>query len=89
MIIEEVVDDRTLEQNSRLWKLYESVGNYLGYTKNEMHDLCGWMFLRYQIKVGDEVIEKIESTKNLSTKKMAAYQEQIEIYASQMGWSWD
>lgn len=86
VIIEEKEDDRTLEQNSRLWKLYESVGNYLGYTKNEMHDLMGWEFLRYQVKIGDVIIEKIESTTKLSTKRMVWYQEQIEIWAGKMGW---
>lgn len=86
IIIQEKEDDRTLEQNSRLWKLYENIGNYLGYTKKEMHDLMGWQFLRYQVKVGDTVIEKIESTTDLSIKRMMWYQEQIEIWASKMGW---
>lgn len=86
VIIEEVEDDRSLEQNARLWKLYSSVGNYLGYTKDEMHDLMGFKFLRYQVEVGGQVIDKIESTRKLSLKKMVWYQEQIEFYAGQMGW---
>lgn len=86
--IQEAQDDRTLEQNDRLWELYTSIGNYLGYTKNEIHDLMGWQFLRYQTTVGDVVVEKIRSTTKLKTKAMAEYQEQIEIWASQMGWSW-
>jgi hypothetical protein len=48
----------------------------------------GWQFLRYQTKVGDVVVEKIKSTTKLKTKAMAEYQQQIEIWASQMGWSW-
>ena len=86
VIIREREDSRSLEQNARLWKLYESIGNYLGYTKNEMHDLMGWQYLRYQEQIGDTVIEKIESTTKLSTERMAWFQQQIEFWASQMGW---
>lgn len=86
VIIQEKADDRTLEQNARLWKLYESIGNYFGYTKNEMHDLMGWEFLRYQVVINGITIEKVESTTKLSTKRMAWYQEQIEIWAAKGGW---
>ena len=80
---------KTLEQNSRLWALYRSIGNYLGYTEDEMHLLMGYKFLRMHKYVGDQLIELIESTKNLDTARMAEYQEKIEIYASQLGWSWN
>ena len=89
IIIKERSLDRTLEQNSRLWDLYTSVGNYLGYTKDEVHELMGYKFLRYQKMIGDNVVELIKSTTKLKTKEMADYQEQIELWASQMGWSWN
>jgi len=88
VVIREKKNKRTLEQNERLWKLYESVGNHLGYTKDEMHDVAGWKFLRYQVEIAGEVVNKIESTTKLNTARMSWYQEQIEIWASQMGWSW-
>lgn len=86
VIIKEKEDKRTLEQNSRLWKLYTSIGDYLGYTKDEVHDLMGFKFLRYQREIAGEIIEDIESTTKLDTEKMAWYQQQIEFWASQMGW---
>ena len=80
---------KTLEQNSRLWALYRSIGNHLGYTEDEMHLLMGYKFLRTFTYIGNELVESIESTKKLDTKRMAEYQEKIELYASQLGWSWD
>ena len=89
MVIRISKSKRTLEQNARLWDLYKSVGNYLGYTADECHLLFGYKFLRQHKYVGDQLIEFIESTTKLDTAQMARYQEQIEFWASQMGWSWD
>ena len=80
---------RTIEQNRRLWDLYRSVGNYLGYTADEVHLLMGYKFLRQHKYVGNDLIEFIESTTKLNTAQMTTYQEQIEFWASQMGWSWN
>lgn len=80
---------RTLEQNARLWDLYRSVGDYLGYTADEVHLLMGFKFLRKHKYVGDQLIEFIESTTKLNIAEMAQYQERIEIYAGQLGWSWN
>lgn len=86
VIIQEHIKDRSLQQNSRLWVLYESIGNYLGYTKDEMHDYFGNKFLKYQTVINGEVVERIESTTKLKADRMAWYQQQIEFVASQMGW---
>ena len=80
---------RTLDQNRRLWDLYRSIGDYLGYTADEVHLLMGFKFLRQHKYVGDEMIEFIESTTKLNTAEMTRYQEQIELYAGQLGWGWD
>ena len=89
VVIRKSKSARTLEQNSRLWDLYRSIGDYLGYTTDEMHLLMGFKFLRQHKYVGDQLIEFIESTTKLNTAEMARYQEQIELYASQLGWSWN
>lgn len=80
--------DRSIEQNARLWELYTSVGNYLGYTAQDVHDLMGYKFLLIEKNVGREKITKVQSTTKLSVKDMAAYQEKIEAWASNLGWSW-
>lgn len=80
--------DRTLEQNARLWQLYTSVGNYLGYTAEEVHELMGYKFLLIEKNIGREKITKVLSTTKLEIKHMAEYQEKIEAWASNLGWSW-
>lgn len=89
IIIQKSKDSRTIEQNRRLWDLYRNIGNFLGYTADELHLLMGYKFLRQHEYVGNTMVEYIESTTKLDTKQMSQYQESIEIWASQMGWSWD
>jgi len=90
ILIRESKSQRTLDQNRRLWDLYRSVGDHLGYTADEMHLLMGYKFLRQNKYIGNDLIEFIESTTALDTSKMATYQSQIEYWAGQMGWGgWD
>jgi len=88
VVIQERNSDRSLEQNARLWDLYTSIGNHLGYTPDEMHDLMGYKFLLVVKYVGLEKITKIRSTTDLSVKEMGEYQMKIESWASNLGWSW-
>jgi hypothetical protein len=76
---------RNLEQNSRLWKLYGAIGEYIGETPDKVHELMGWKFLRSQSVVNGETIEVIKSTTKLSTAEMAQFQNNIEIWASTIG----
>jgi hypothetical protein len=47
----------------------------------------GFKFLLIEKNVGREKITKVQSTTKLSVKDMAAYQEKIEAWASNLGWS--
>lgn len=76
---------RTLEQNSRLWKLYTELGNYIGHTPDEVHTLMGWKFLRTQDYIHGEQVELIKSTTKLNIAEMADYQNNIEQWASSIG----
>ena len=80
---------RSIEQNSRLWKLYNALGMYIGEHQDKVHDLMGWKFLRYQDEIGGESVELIKSTTKLSTKEMGDYQDQIEQWGSQIGFYFD
>jgi hypothetical protein len=88
ILIKERNSDRSVEQNARLWELYSSVGNYLGYTAEEMHDLMGYKFLLIEKNIGREKVTKVQSTTKLSVKDMGEYQEKIQAWASNLGWSW-
>ncbi|CAB4133837.1 hypothetical protein UFOVP263_19 [uncultured Caudovirales phage] len=89
IVIQESKTKRSLEQNSRLWSLYKSVGDFVGYTPDEIHSIMAFKFLRGQKQVGEKVEEYLMSTTQLNTEQMAEYQSNIEIWASQMGWSWN
>jgi len=89
VLIKERQSERSVEQNSRLWELYTSVGDYLGYSADEVHDLMGYKFLLIEKWVGRDKITKVQSTTKLSVKDMAEYQEKIEAWASHLGWSWE
>lgn len=72
---------RSNEQNSLYWELVTGIGDQLGYTKDEMHQLLGYKFLRYE-KGGREFIQ---STTKLSTKAFAEYFEQCERFGAEYG----
>lgn len=89
VVIKERSSDRSLEQNARLWDLYTSVGEYLGYTAQEMHELMSYNFLSTNKMVGDKHIITITSTTKLSTGEMTNYMTKIEAWAANLGWSYD
>ena len=80
---------RSLEQNERLWALYGSVANHLGEDPATIHELMGYKFLREQREICGNPVELIKSTTKLDSKQMAEYQENIERWASQLGWSFE
>jgi len=89
VLIKERESARSVEQNKRLWELYTSIGNYLGYSSEDIHDLMGYRFLLIEKYVGRDKITKVRSTTKLSVKEMAEYQEKIEAFAANMGWLWE
>jgi hypothetical protein len=76
---------RSIEQNSRYWKLITELANYTGDDKDRMHDLMGYKFLREVVTVKGEEIWRIKSTTELNTKEMAELQDSIERWAHDMG----
>lgn len=89
VIIKKRPDSRSVEQNARLWSLYTSIGNYLGYTPEEVHQLLGYKFLLIEKYVGRDKITLIRSTTKLSVKEMNEYMEKIEAWASHLGWNFE
>jgi hypothetical protein len=78
---------RSTDQNSRLWKLYSALGEYIGESPDKVHELMGWKFLRSQSVVNGETIEVIKSTTKLTTAEMADYQNKIELWAGSIGFA--
>ncbi len=80
---------RSNEQNSRLWQLYTELGKHIGHTPDEVHELCGYKFLRELKTINGVSVEVIKSTTKLNTKDMAEYQDAVEHWASGIGWFFD
>jgi len=77
---------RSSEQNRRLWGLiYKDFGKHLGLDVDEVHQLCGYKFLRYQKEVNGKTEEFIKSTTKLDVSEMAEYQDNIERWAAGLG----
>ena len=89
VVVRERKPKRSLEQNDRLWSLYRSIGNYLGYTEDDIHLLMGDKFLRLRKEINGVEIIVIKSTRSLSIKDMSDYQLNIEVWAAGLGWVWD
>jgi hypothetical protein len=77
---------RSIDQNSRLWgHVYKTLAEHLGIDAEEVHQLMGYKYLRYQKSVNGIVQEFIKSTTKLDTKEMAEYQDNIGRWASEIG----
>lgn len=79
---------RSLDQNSRLWKIYNDIGKHIGESPDKVHQLCGFKFLRYQTEVNGETIEAIKSTTKLNTHEMTDYQDAIVRWAADISFVW-
>ena len=80
--IKKFVKQRTLDQNAYYWRLLTELGMYLGYSKDEMHDICRHKFLGYDEKmIKGEIYRTLKHTPNLETPEMAIYTQQIEAWA--------
>ena len=76
---------RSTDQNSRLWKLYNALGDHIGHSADDVHQLMGYKFLRKQERINGEVVELIRSTTKLDMQEMSKYQGQIEVWGSEVG----
>lgn len=78
---------RTVQQNALYWKWVEAIGNYVGYSRRQLHHMFKKHFLgmdRWQGRNG-EWYEEPKSTTELNTKEFTEYLGKVEIYANQAG----
>jgi hypothetical protein len=83
--VKEWKPQRTPTQNATMWAWYTIIGNHLGYTKNEMHDILREEFLPVRCAEfkGREVhLLTSTSGKDWTVDKEAAYLSQIERFAA-------
>ena len=77
--------NRSLEQNSLMWKWYSIIADDLGYTTEEIHEeFMRKLLIPITMQTPSGLVE-VYSTKRLKVKEMTAYLEGIERTATEMG----
>ena len=78
---------RSNEQNKRYWEMLGQLGNHLGYTADEMHQMLAYKYLSYKNVVMDNEVVVVPSTASLTIKEFAEYMNNIENWASTLGFN--
>ncbi len=86
ILIEKKIKKRTPKQNDYLWGgIYKTISLSTGYSVNELHNIFGSMFLKYQYEFNGKIVEMIKSTADLTTEEMAEYIMNIGIEVAEIG----
>ncbi len=84
VIVEKYKSTRTLKQNAYLWScIYKLIGDEIGYTAEEVHQLCKSMFLKKHLDVKEKRYTIVGSTASLNTVDFTHYIEAVKDWASQ------
>lgn len=79
VIVRSKSKNRSTQQNRYYWMLVTIIANELGYSREEMHSIIGYKFLKRE-KVDEktgEVFEYIESTTKLSTTEFIVFTDSL------------
>lgn len=85
--IEKLKSKRSIQQNRYWWLAMTILGNELGYSKEETHELMKFKFLKRErvIEKTGEILEYIESTTTLSKPDFADMVTDMVRWAASMG----
>ena len=76
---------RSLSQNDRYWIMLKELGDYLGYSSIELHELLKYKYLSEKKQIAGEDIISIKSTTSLTTDEFIEYNKNIERFAIEFG----
>ena len=85
VIVRRVKKTRSSQQNRLLWLYFQILGDYLGYSKQEMHNIIQFKFLKRE-KVDEttgEVFQYLAGTSNLTTLEFAELFEEIYNWSAE------
>ena len=69
--------------------MYKAIGDYIGYSQDEMHKILKFKFLRTERILNGESFEVLKSTTSLSVEDMTDYMDKIESWAViELGFAW-
>jgi hypothetical protein len=84
-----VEEDRPLrsrQQNRYYWGVVMRIASdTLGYTPDEMHEICKGKFLKRTWHIGEEDVEGTGSTKRLNTVEMSEYTDHVRRWLAENG----
>ena len=75
-------DYRTNSQNKLWWKYMQILSTDLGFTKDEMHDLCKIKFLKRERFEDGIKVEYLKSTAQLTKKEFKKLVDDVIIWAA-------
>tara|TARA_R110002020_G_scaffold1629_7_gene7365 strand:+ start:1572 stop:1949 length:378 start_codon:yes stop_codon:yes gene_type:complete len=81
--LKENKDYRTNSQNKLWWKYMQIMGADLGYSKDEMHDICKLKFLKRERYEDGIKVEYLKSTAQLTKKEFTKLVDEVIIWAAQ------
>jgi len=87
LTLEKKKSNRSIEQNKYWWVCMTLLSNHFGYTKDEMHNICKFMFLKSQ-KVDETsglVFEYLKSTTELTKSEFSAMVEEMIRWSAEHG----
>lgn len=78
-----ITKKRTIQQNKYLWLINNMLGNYLGYTADEIH-YSVLLFLRIYKKFGTDGKERklVKKTSDMNSVELTEYIEKVKDFAS-------
>mgnify|MGYP003650172942 FL=1 len=76
-------DYRTNAQNKLWWKYMHILSTDLGYSKDEMHDICKLKFLKRERFEDGIKVEYLKSTAQLTKKEFNKLVDEVIIWAAQ------
>lgn len=80
--IKPYVAKRSLDANNLYWQWLETISEYTGYTKDEMHDVMRARYLPLKFREVDGLkLTELTSTTTLNTKQFSDYMREIEAFA--------
>lgn len=78
---------RNLSQNDKYWAILEGLSDHLGYTKEELHELMKYKYLKYAKEIAGQPVVVVKSTSDLDTGEFSEYIENVLSFAQQYGCS--
>ena len=80
--INEAKDVRTNQQNKLWWTWMQIIGESIGYSKNEIHDIMKYKFLLREEVIDGETHQYIKSTTTLSKEDFSKITQDVFFWAN-------